>query len=91
MAFPPGASDSKRCQTLINKAAQAARALQLSAADLMTVRQRFLDANPDTTGTPLQGNLSAVSTWITNVNDVATSAVANQMIAAERPNHRCEY
>lgn len=90
MAFPDIA-DSKQCQTLINVAARAAEQVQQAAATLQACRSAYMAAEPDPSGTALEGNVSAVSGWIDGVVAAAESGVATQMIAAKRPHHREEY
>lgn len=83
-------ADTKKAQTLINRAAAAAEAIQAASADLEAVRTLYNAANVNPTGTPLQGNVAAVSNWIDSVVTVASSAVADAMIAAKVPSHRGE-
>lgn len=81
-------SDKKKCQTLINLAAEAAEHVQVVAARLKTVRSAYQAQAVDPTGTPLDGHLAAVSTWIDNIDSVANSGVVTEMIAAKVPTHR---
>jgi adenylosuccinate lyase len=90
MAFPDYA-DKKKCQTLINVAAEAAQQMKDAATKLLVCRTVFQAATPDTTGTLLEGSLAAVNTWITDVNNLANTAVADQLVAARHPGHVNEY
>ena len=81
-------SDTKKCQTLINVAAEAAQAIQVASAKLQACRAAYVAVNPNPAGTPLAGNVQAVSTWIDGVAAVANAAVADAMIAAYVPTHR---
>jgi len=81
-------ADSKKCQTLINKAAEAAEQIQQAVAMLKTLRTKFQQHNPDTTGTPLEGNVAAISNWIDDVDNISTNIVATQMIEAKVLTHQ---
>ena len=83
-------ANTKQAQTLINAAAAEAERIQAASARLQAIRTLYTAANVDPTGTPLEGNVTAVSNWIDNVATVANSAVANSMIAAKVPSHRGE-
>lgn len=84
------ASDTKKAQTLINAAAEAAEEIQAASLRLDAIRALYVAAGVDPTGTPLDGNVSAVSAWISSVSSVAFSAVATQMIDAKVDTHRGE-
>ena|GEM_PF-6904432 len=81
-------SDKKKCQTLINLCAAAAEQIQASATQLVAYRAAYLNQEVDPTGTPLDGKVAAVSSWIDDVIAVAGATVANQMIAAKVPTHK---
>jgi hypothetical protein len=83
-------SDTKKAQTLINAAAQAAKTLDATAASLEGLRTLYTAAAVDPTGTALQGNVAAVSAWIDSVRAVADDPVVAGLIAAEVPSHRGE-
>lgn len=80
-------ADTKKAQTLINAAAEEAEKIQAAAARLAGLRSLYQTANVDPTGTPLDGNVAAVSSWISSVQSVAASPVADAMIAAKVPTH----
>jgi len=80
-------SDNKKAYALINAMAQEAARIKLAATRLKAIRTLYQDQSVDPTGTPLDGNVTAVSGWIDDVDDVATATVANAMIAAEVPSH----
>ena len=81
-------SDKKKCQTLINKTAEAAEQLKVIAARLKMYRTLFQTMNPSVVGTPLEGYVLDVSNWINAVDAVAESVIADGMIAAYVPTHR---
>jgi len=81
-------ADPKKCQTMINLAAEAAVKLQQAASDLEDVRTKFQQHDPDTTGTPLKDNVAAVNDWINDVVNVANANVADAMIEARRLHHK---
>ena len=82
--------DSKKAQTLINRAAADAQLIKDAADRLDALRTLYTSHNVDPTGTPLQGKVAAVSAWIDAVRAVADAAVANQLLAAVVPSHRGE-
>ena len=77
-------ADTKKVQTLINHMADAVEAGR--AAEV--IRYAFIAANPSVIGTPLEGNLSAVNTWltsfITDLNDPVAQGFINARIASHR-------
>lgn len=81
-------ADTKKVQTLINRLADHADAVKAASDDLEALRILYQVANPDVTGTPLDGNLVAVNTWINDLTTLANSATATGMIAARVPSHR---
>ena len=81
-------ADKKKCQTMINIVAQEVQKLQASATRLDTLRSLFVAHAPDTTGTPLDGHLPAISNWIDSVRAAADSAVPNAFLAHVVPTHR---
>ena len=81
-------SDKKKCQTLINGCADAAIEAQAAVAKLKATRTLYQAVSPDTTGTPLDGNVVAVSNWIDALDTLASGAVPTAMIAARVPSHR---
>ena len=81
-------SDKKKCQTLINLVGQKCQTLQAIADELKAYRAAYIAQSVDPTGTPLDGKVSAVSTWIDNVDTAANAAVADGFIANIVPSHR---
>jgi hypothetical protein len=94
-------SDRKKCQTLLNLAANAVdgdcpgdwttpHGLKGIASRLEACRQAFLDQNVDPTGTPLEGNVQQISAWIDAVRAVADDPVANGLLAHRVCTHRAK-
>ena len=81
-------ADKKKAQTLINLCADEAERLQLSATRLQAYRAAYQGQRVDPVGTPLDGNVTAVSAWIDDIAAVAGSAVSTAMLAARVPTHR---
>lgn len=69
-------SDKKKCTTLIRATGKVAFVLDQLADALDAIRTLYTTASPDTTGTPLDGQVSNVSGWIDDVRTVADDAVA---------------
>lgn len=81
-------ADKKKCQTFINVVAEEVVKLQAVATRFEALRTVWQIHNPDTTGTPLDGHLAAILTWIDSVRTVADNAVANGFIANVVESHR---
>lgn len=81
-------ADTKKCQTLINICAEKVLELTAIATRLESLRTAYQVQSVDPTGTPLDGHVAQVSTWIDAVRAVADSAVANGFIANVVPTHR---
>ena len=86
------ATDKKKCQTMINIMGQQARVIRAAIEVMKAVRTAFTTIGPDTTGTPLEGNVQLVNAALngldTTVNEGANGAVWDAMIAAIVPTHR---
>ena len=80
-------SDTKKCQTLINVIGQRCIELQAIALDLKAYRTAYIAQSVDPTGTPLEGNVTAASNWIDDVDTAANAAVADGFIANIVPSH----
>lgn len=85
-------ADTKKCQTMINIMAQQAEIVRAAIETMKEVRATFITVNPDTTGTPLDGNVSYVNDALnaldTAVNSGINATVWSEMIAAIVPTHR---
>ncbi len=53
-------ADTKKVQTMVNVAGQQAQIVRDAVAQIKAVRVAFQTHNPDVTGTPLEGNVTAV-------------------------------
>lgn len=76
-------ADTKKVQTLINRMADAIEAGREAEA----IKDAYAAANPDVTGTPLEGNLPAVNIWLTNFIAVLNDPVAQSFIDERVPTH----
>ena len=83
-------ADTKKVQTLINAAGQQALLVREAVATMKAIRTLFNTANPDVSGTPLEGNLAAVSNAIDSLDTEISGAVWDGMIEAIVPTHRGE-
>lgn len=77
------ASDSKKVQSAINRLADILDRM----GDVVALRAAFVAANPDVTGTPLEGNKAAVNQLLTDIEALANVAVALAVKAAVVPSH----
>ena len=83
-------ADTKKVQTMINIVGQQAVIIRNAVTAMEAVRTTFNSVNPDTTGTPLDGQTAAVSAAINAMRTEADKAVWTAMIAAIVPSHRNE-
>lgn len=81
-------ADTKKCQTMINIVAQQMVIIRAAVDAIETVRDTFTTINPDTTGTVLDGNLTAINSAITDLKAETDKALWTGLIAAEVPSHR---
>lgn len=85
-------SDTKKCQTMINIVGQQIRIIRDALDTMKDVRATFTAIGPDTTGTPLEGNILLINTAINDLDDAINtginSTVWTQMIAAIVDSHR---
>lgn len=81
-------ADKKKVQTMINKMGQNAQIIRDAIADMKAVRTAFQTHNPDVTGTPLDGNVTAVNNALNVLDTEINKAVWTGMIAAIVPSHR---
>lgn len=78
----------KKVADLVNAAALAAQAIRAQVAVLKALRTTFNTVNPSVTGTPLQGNLTALSNSIDALDAESAKAVWTTMINAYVPSHQ---
>ena len=78
----------KQCQTFINTIGQQAEAIKAAAVIMQDMRAKFIAADPDITGTPLDGKTAQASAWIDSVVAAADSVVATAFVNAIVPTHR---
>ena len=80
--------DTKKVADLVNAAALAATAIRAQVAALKLLRTTYLAVNPSTVGTPLAGNLAALSNSIDALDTESAKAVWTTMIDAYEPTHK---
>lgn len=87
-------SDKKKVQTMINKTAQDIVIIRAAIERMKAVRTIFQSINPSVTGTPIQGQVSAINTALnaldTTVNSGSTAATWDLLIAAHIDSHTGE-
>lgn len=81
-------SDKLKCTTLLRAGGKVAFVLDKVADALEAIRVLHAAASPDTTGTPLEGQLANVSAWIDEVRAVADHPVAVAMRAQASGSHQ---
>lgn len=80
-------TDSKKVQTLVNRAGKAFIEIRTRIDELKTLRDLFQAQNPDTTDTPLDGNVPALNTIINNLDTEMQKLEAQAMIDGIQPTH----
>lgn len=80
--------DTKKVADLVNAAAVAAQTIRAQVLLLKGLRTTFLAVNPNVTGTPLAGNLTALSNSIDALDTESGKAVWTAMINAYVPSHQ---
>jgi hypothetical protein len=81
-------ADTKRCQTMINICAEQMQIIRAAMATIQGVRDTFTALNPNTTGTPLAGNLATINNAINALSAETDKAIWTQLIAAHVPSHQ---
>ena len=66
--------DSKKVQSMINHVGWAIQNMRTEMIKIQTIKTKFTTANPDITGTPLDGKVTALNTAI---NDLMLIGVFN--------------
>lgn len=84
------AGNTKQVQSYVNKLADAAKRARQARDDMLAVRTLFVAANPDTTGTAVDGNEATISAAINALDTEVSKGIWTQIIAAEVPSHRGE-
>ncbi len=83
-------ADTKKVQTVVNRAADLALELRGLVTDFKDLRTRFQAANPDVTGTVLENSLGALNTSLNAIDTEISLAVWDSIIAARVLTHRGE-
>ena len=81
-------ADSKQVATMVNIVGQQMVIIRASMTRIEAVKAAFATANPDVTGTPLEGKVAIVNSAITGLKAEVDGAVWTQMIAGIVPTHR---
>jgi len=77
-------ANTKIVQSAINRLAEILQEMD----KVVVLRLEFIAANPDVTGTPLEGNKAAVSQLLNDIETLAGSAVTSAVKAAVVSSHR---
>ncbi len=83
-------SDSKKVATAINRLGASILKAREARDEMNALMVLFTAANPDVTGTPLQGNKAAVASAVTSFDAEVSKAIWDAVIAAIVPSHRGE-
>ena len=76
--------DTKKVQTLINKAAAGIEA----ARELEAIRALYATANPSLAGTPLSGKKALLNTFFADLDTLLNSEAANLLVNSKVASHR---
>ena len=80
--------DKMKCQSLINVYAIQMEIVRNAVVTMNNTRDLFVIADPDTTGTPLEGNLVTLSSALDALKAEVEKSIWKQLIAAKVPSHR---
>jgi len=83
-------ADTKKVQTMINVAADQLTVIRAALDTLQAVKDRFVAADPDVTGTPLEGNVAALNSALADLQAEGDRQIWSDLIAAKVPSHRGE-
>jgi len=83
-------ADSKKVQTAINRVGQAIEKCRAEVAKMEAIKALYVAASPDPIGTPLEGNVTAMSNAITSLRTEVDKPIWDALIAAILPSHRGE-
>lgn len=81
-------SDTKQVQTMVNIAGQQIQVVRAAVQTIKDVRSAYQALNPDTTGTPIEGNVAALSQALNALDAAASDAVWEVLIAGIVKSHR---
>ena len=84
------AQDKKKVQTLINRAGDAMVEVRAALVVINDYKDRFVAANPDVTGTALEGNVAALNSALTALTAEVDKPIWTALIDAKVPSHRGE-
>lgn len=80
-------ADTKKVQTIINRAGQNIQNMRNDMQDIKLVRDLYIAASVDPTGTILDGNVTSLNNQINALDAELSSAVFDALIAAIVPTH----
>lgn len=82
------AGDTKKVQTIINRVAGNIQNMRNDMADIKSIRDLYVAAEVDPTGTSLAGNVTTLNTAINALDAELSKVIYDQLIAAVVPTHR---
>lgn len=80
-------SDSKKVQTMINAVGYDVIAMRQLMQHILAIRTAFQTHNPSVTGTPLEGNVTALNNLINSLNTELSKTGWNVVINSIVPSH----
>ncbi len=83
-------ADTKKVQTLVNRVADSLILVRQAITDIETVKVLFTTANPDITGTPLEGNVASLNDALGLLKTEIDKGIWTALINARVPSHRGE-
>lgn len=84
------ATDIKEVQTMINRTGQSMLIIREEVSKIQAIKSLFQTANPSVTGTPLDGNVTALNNALTALQTEVDKAIWTGVINAIVPSHRGE-
>ena len=81
-------ADTKKVQSLINRVADEISAMRAGMKRITELHDKYVAQSVNPTGTPLEGNVSVLTTALTKLGTALDSNVFTALIAAKVPSHR---
>lgn len=83
-------ADSKKVRTSINRTGWQIEKARIGIAEIKDYRDRLIADGASVVGSPLEGNVAAFNTWISDYDALLNNVIANAIVAEIVPSHRGE-
>ena len=80
-------ADSKKVQTIINRTGWQIEKARRGIDEIKDYRDRLIADGASVVGSPLEGNVAAFNTWISDLDAHLNNAIADAIVANIAPSH----